>query len=112
VLSQVQPVLAAEAGPACLAPEDGELMAKDEDLDIVVPSIRRASRKGDQPAQEQVDEGEEHGSSLPSERPDPAKALLTGLIRVSVPFRASDQPIAQGNSAAQPTSERPRKSCY
>jgi hypothetical protein len=57
-------------------------MAKDEDLDIVVSSIQRASRKGDQPAQEQVDEGEEHGSSLPSERPDPTEALLTGLIRV------------------------------
>jgi hypothetical protein len=42
-------------------------MAKDEDLDIVVPSIRRASHKGDQPAEEQVDEGEEHGSSLLSD---------------------------------------------
>jgi len=39
-------------------------MAKDEDLDIVVPSIGRASHEGDQPAEEQVDEGQEHGSSL------------------------------------------------
>jgi hypothetical protein len=52
-------------------------MAKDEDLDIAAPSPRRASHKGDQPAQEQVDEGEKHGSSLLSERPDPTKALLT-----------------------------------
>jgi hypothetical protein len=89
--SQVQPVPAAEAGPADLAPEDCELMAKDEDLDIVAPSIRRASHKGDQPAQEQVDEGEKHGSSLLSERPDPTKALLTGSIRVSVPLRMTDR---------------------
>jgi hypothetical protein len=61
-------------------------MAKDEDLDIVAPSIRRASHKGDQPAQEQVDEGEKHGSSLLSERPDPTKALLTGSIRAFVPL--------------------------
>jgi hypothetical protein len=66
-------------------------MAKDEDLDIVAPSIRRASHKGDQPAQEQVDEGEKHGSSLLSERPDPTKALLTGSIRVSVPLRMTDR---------------------
>jgi hypothetical protein len=84
--SQVQPVAAAEAGPADLAPEDCELVAKDEDLDIVVPGIVGASRKGDQAAQAQVDEGEEHGSSLLSERPDPTKALLTDPISVSVPF--------------------------
>ena len=66
-------------------------MAKDENLDIVVPSIRRASHKGDQPAQEEVDEGEEHGSGLLSERLDPTKALLTGLIKVSVPFMIPDR---------------------
>ena len=47
--SQVQPVPAAEAGPADLAPEDCELVAKHEDLDVVVPSIGRASHEGDQP---------------------------------------------------------------
>jgi Protein of unknown function (DUF664) len=39
-------------------------MAKDEDLDIVVPGIGGASHEGDQAAEEQIDEGEEHGSSL------------------------------------------------
>jgi hypothetical protein len=39
-------------------------MAKDEDLDIVVPSIGSASHEGDQAAEEQIDEGEEHGPSL------------------------------------------------
>ena len=76
--SQHQPVPAAEARPADLAPEDCELVAKDEDLDIVVSGIGSASHEGDQPAQEQVGEGEEHGSSLLSRRrPDPTKALLT-----------------------------------
>ena len=36
-------------------------MAKDENLDVVVPAVRRAGRKDDQAAQEQVDESEEHG---------------------------------------------------
>jgi hypothetical protein len=36
-------------------------MAKDENLDVVVPAVRRAGRKDDQAAQEQVDEREEHG---------------------------------------------------
>ncbi len=39
-------------------------MAKNEDLDIVVPSIGGAFHKGDQPAEEQVEEGQEQGSSL------------------------------------------------
>jgi hypothetical protein len=65
--SQVQPVPAAEARPADLAPEDCELMVKHEDLDIVVPTIGRASHEGDQPAEDQVDEGEERGSSLLSD---------------------------------------------
>jgi hypothetical protein len=42
-------------------------VAKDEDLDIVVASIGRASQEGDQPTEEQVDDGEEHGSSLLSD---------------------------------------------
>jgi len=75
-------------------------MAKDEDLDIVVPSIGRASHEGDQPAEEQVDEGQEHGSSLLSERPDPTKALLTGLIRVSVPFRSRKATIVAASRSA------------
>jgi hypothetical protein len=54
-------------------------MAKDEDLDIVVPGIRRASHEGDQPAQEQVDEGEEHGVEPPfGRRPDPTKRCSLG----------------------------------
>jgi hypothetical protein len=36
-------------------------MAKDENLDVVLPTVRGAGRKDDQTAQEQVDECEEHG---------------------------------------------------
>jgi hypothetical protein len=36
-------------------------MTKDENLDVVLPTVRRAGRKDDQTAQEQIDEREEHG---------------------------------------------------
>jgi hypothetical protein len=49
-----------------LAPEHSELMAKHEDLDVVVSSFGRAGRKGNKPAKQQVDESQEHGSGLPS----------------------------------------------
>ncbi len=72
--SQHQPFSAAEAGPADLAPEDCELVAKDQDLDIAVASIGSASHEheGDQPAQEQG-EGRRAkstgGASFPGEGP-------------------------------------------
>ncbi len=60
--------------PADLAPEDCELVAKDQDLDIAVASIGSASHEheGDQPAQEQG-EGRRAkstgGASFPGEGP-------------------------------------------
>jgi hypothetical protein len=48
---QEQPIPAAKSRPAHLSPEDGQLMAKDENLDVVLPAVRRTCRKDDQTAQ-------------------------------------------------------------
>jgi hypothetical protein len=75
-----QPVPAAEARSGYLTPEHGELMAKDEDLHVVRPSLRRPVPT-DRSTEEPVDQGEEHGLSLlPDRRRDPTKALLTAVI--------------------------------
>jgi hypothetical protein len=47
-----------------MALEDGELMTKDQDLEIVVPILGRAACECDQPAQQQVEDSEEHGTGL------------------------------------------------
>jgi len=50
--SHEQPIAATKARPANTAPEDGELMKKDQDLDVVVPILRGAACERDQPAQQ------------------------------------------------------------
>jgi hypothetical protein len=47
-----------------MALEYSELMTKDQNLDVVVPILGRAGRERDQPAQQQVEDGEEHGNGL------------------------------------------------
>jgi len=38
--------------PANTALEDGELMTKDQDLDVVLPILRRVARERDEPTQQ------------------------------------------------------------
>ena len=59
-----QPVSTAKTPPAGLALEHRELMAKDHDLDVVVQVAGRAGSQPECSAQQQVDEGEDHGADL------------------------------------------------
>jgi hypothetical protein len=56
-----QPIALAEARTAHLAPEYSELMAEDQDLDVVVPGLQRPGRQAHQSAQKPVDDSAEHG---------------------------------------------------
>jgi len=49
-----QPIAAAKARPANTAPEYGEPMTKDQDLDVAVAILGGAACEPDQPAQQQV----------------------------------------------------------
>ena len=59
-----QPVSTAKARPADLALEHRELMAKDHELDVVVQVAGRAGGQPECPAQQQIEEREEHGPDL------------------------------------------------
>ena len=103
-----QPVPAAEARSGHLTPEHGELMAKDEDLHVVRPSLRRPSPT-DHSTEEPVDQGEEHGLSLlPDRRTDPTKALLTAVIAgFCTPHPAATRGLAGICTAISPPSRDP-----
>ena len=60
--SHEQPIAAAKARPANTAPEYGELMTKDQDLDVAVAILGGAACEPDQPAQQYVEDSEEHGT--------------------------------------------------
>jgi hypothetical protein len=73
-----------------MALEDGELMTKDQDLEIVVPILGRAACECDQPAQQQVEDSEERGTApFRTETRSYERADRTGDRRFSVPFRLS-----------------------
>jgi hypothetical protein len=78
-----------EVAAGHLSPEDGQLMAKDENLDVVLPAVRRTCRKDDQTAQEQVDEAKSMDESPSDRRPDPTNVLA---IRMIDGFRALQAP--------------------
>jgi hypothetical protein len=61
---QEQLVAAAKARPGHLPPEHRKLMAKDDYLHAVVQPIGWAGGKADHSAQQQVQDGEDHGSCL------------------------------------------------
>jgi hypothetical protein len=75
------PVPMAEARPAHLAPEDRDLMTKDEDLHLVGSRVGRPGREGNQSPQEPVGKREQHESSLlRSGEADPTKSLVDSVI--------------------------------
>jgi hypothetical protein len=51
--SHEQPIAAAKARPGNTAPEYGELMTKDQDLDVAAAILGGATCERDQPAQQQ-----------------------------------------------------------
>ncbi len=86
-----QPVATAKTRPARLALEHRELLAQDHDLDVVVQVAGRAGRQPDCPAQQQIDDGEEHEAGLLQEEGRSYETCwLHRQSRVSVPFTQVD----------------------